>query len=342
MFRFEHIDHLYYLGIIPVLVGIFILTWMARTRAIERFGDLNLMQQLMPQMSKYKDILKFGLLMLTVAFIIIAWANPQQGLKKEKVKRKSVDVILALDVSTSMLAQDLNPNRMERAKQFAIKLIETLKGDRIGIVIFAGNAYLQMPLTTDYAAAQLFVKSANPELAPTQGTAISDAIDLAKRTFEENNKQHKALIVITDGENHEEGVLELAEQSAEDGLLIFTVGVGTANGGPIPVVVNGATDFKRDKTGNIVRSRLNEGMLKDIARAAKGAYFNLNAGNEIIEALRENIDKIEKREFEQRTFKEFDTKYQYFIALALLFLLIEFLISYRKSKWWKDRDLFEV
>ena len=342
MFRFEYITNLYALLAIPILIGIFALTWFARKRAIERFGDLNLMQQLMPQMSKYKDILKFGLLMFTLAFIIIAWANPQQGLKKEKVKRKSVDVILALDVSTSMLAQDLNPNRMERAKQFAIKLVQTLKGDRIGIIIFAGNAYLQMPLTTDYAAAQLFIKSANPELAPTQGTAISDAIDLAKRTFEENNKQHKALVVITDGENHEEGVLDLAEEAVNDGLLIFTVGVGTVGGGPIPVVVNNATDFKRDKTGNIVHSRLNEGMLKDIARAAKGAYFNLSAGDEIIDALREHIDKIEKREFEQRSFKEFDTKYQYFIALALLFLIIEFMISYRKNKWLKDKDLFKV
>lgn len=342
MFRFEQALHLYGLAIIPVLIVFFLVAWTARKRAIERFGNTSLMAQLMPRMSRYKHGLKFSLLMVALAFLIVGWANPQWGTKKEKVKRKSADIFIALDISQSMLAEDVRPNRMSRARVFARKLIQGLKGERLGTIIFAGNAYLQMPLTSDYSAAELFIKSANPNMAPSQGTAIADAIDLAERSFAEDNKHHKALVIITDGENHDNEAIERAKEARENGLLIFTVGVGTTEGSFIPTVVNGRSDYKRDKTGNPVRSALNKEMLQSLATAGDGVYFNLTEDSEaVIEALQGSIDKLDKKELEQRVFNEYESYFQYFIALALLFLIIEFVISYRKNKLLEGKDLFK-
>ncbi|MEO1513628.1 MAG: VWA domain-containing protein [Bacteroidota bacterium] len=342
LFRFEYSEHLYALLAIPVLVVFFVLMRYARKRALAAFGDHSLVQQLMPQMSRYKHGLKFVLLMLAVALLAIGWANPQWGSKKEKVKRKSVDIFIALDISRSMMVEDIRPNRLERAKLFAQKLVKTLKGDRIGLIIFAGNAYLQMPLTTDYAAAQLFIKSANPRMAPSQGTAIVDAIELAERSFEEDNKQHKAMILITDGENHDDEALTRAEEAYNNGLLIFSVGVGTSKGDFIPMRIGGRQDFKRDNSGNPIISRLNEEMLGELSEAGGGAYHNLLEEDKILPSLRKGIEKIEKREFEQRVFTEFESYFQYFIAAALLLILLEFGISYRKSQWASGTDLFET
>ena len=214
--------------------------------------------------------------------------------------------------------------------------------DRIGIIIFAGNAYLQMPLTTDYAAAELFVRSANTRQAPSQGTAISDAIDLAERSFEQDNKHHKALIVITDGENHDQETLERAREANENGLLIFTVGVGTPEGAYIPTIYAGQRGIKRDKTGNPVRSQLNEAMLNDLANEGDGAYYNLVDGDKIVNVLQERIDKVEKRELEQRSFNEYESYFQYFLAVGLFLMLLEFFVSYRKSKWLEGKDLFKT
>jgi Ca-activated chloride channel family protein len=332
---------MYALAIIPILIVFFVFAMLARKRSIERFGDSSLMAQLMPKMSKYKHTVKFVLLMIGLAFLVIGWANPQWGTKKEKVKRKSVDVFVALDISQSMMAEDIPPNRMERAKRFAQDLIEELKGDRVGLIIFAGNAYLQMPLTTDYAAAKLFLRTANPDMAPSQGTAISDAIDLAYRSFEEDNKAHKALVIITDGENHDQDALDQAQSANEDGLLIFTVGVGTPQGAKIPVNYGGRQGYKIDKTGQEVVSKLNEQMLLDLASEGDGSYFNIAAGDKVVETLQERIDKLEKREFETRAFEEYESYFQYFIGLALLFLIIEFVISYRKNKFLEGKDFFQ-
>ena len=341
MFRFEQIYHLYALGLLPILIVFFIAMLLARRKAIARFGNSSLLQQLMPKMSKYKHSLKFVFLMLALSFLIIGWANPQWGSKKEKVERKSSDVFIALDISQSMLAEDVSPSRLARAKVFAQKLIEGLKGERLGTIIFAGNAYLQMPLTTDYAAAELFIKSANPSMAPSQGTAIVDAIDLAEESFDPKNTNHKALIIISDGENHDNEALQTAQEAYENGLLIFTVGVGTEEGAYIPTEIRGRYDFKRDQTGNPVRSIMNEQMLQDLANSSGGKYFNLAVGSEqVIEALRSSIESIEKREYEQRIFNEYESYFQWFIGVALLFLIIEFVISYRKNKFLEGKDLF--
>lgn len=341
-FRFENADYLYALLLLPIFILLFWFIQKARKNAFAKFGNTTLLSQLMPTYSKYKHTAKFILLLLGLSFLIVGWANPQWGTKKEKVKRKSVDIFIALDISQSMLAEDIPPNRMERARRFSQNLVDKLKGDRLGIILFAGNAYLQMPLTTDYAAAQLFLRSANPNQAPAQGTAISEAIDLAEQSFEEDNKQHKAIIIISDGETHDQDALERAKTAAENGLLIYSVGVGTPTGGFIPTVIGGRSDYKRDKTGNPVKTSLNEAMMQDLSQAGGGFYFNLAASNvdELSSALRNSIDKLEKREFEARVFNEYESYFQYFIAAAILFLIGEFLLSYRKNKWLDKKDLF--
>ncbi len=327
---------------LPVLIGFFWLMWAARKRAIERFGNWQTVHRLMPQVSRYKHGLKLGLILIALACLVLGWANPQWGTKKETVKRQSVDVFIALDISESMLAQDISPKRLERAKNFCQNLVRELRGERLGLIIFAGNAYLQMPLTTDYAAAELFIKSANTRLAPSQGTAISDAIDLAERAFDPENKHHKVLVVVTDGENHDEVTLERAREANNNGLMIFTVGVGTASGGYIPTVYAGRSSFKVDQSGEYVRTRLNEDMLRDLAMAGNGAYFNIAEGDQIVPALKERIEGVEKRELEQRSFTEFESYFQYCLGLGLLLLLIEFVISYRKNRWLGNKDLFKT
>ena len=342
MFRFEHPDHLYALIAIPIIIAFYLLMNYRRKQALQVFGNPDLIERLAPEASLAKHGLKLGLLMAGLFFLIIGWANPQWGTKKEKVKQKSVDVFIAIDVSHSMLAQDITPNRMERAKKFTQNLITKLKGDRLGTIIFAGNAYLQMPLTMDYAQAMILAKSTNTNMVPSQGTAISEAIQLAMQSFEEDNNQQKALVIITDGENHEKEAIAAAKKAKKAGALLFTIGVGTAEGGPIPIYVRGRNDFKRNPEGQVVRSQLNEEMLRKLAKAGGGSYFNLRDDEKIITALKTRIDKIEKREFEQRVFTDYESYFQYFVFIGLLFIVGEFMISYRKNKWAKNKDLFKV
>lgn len=342
MFRFEHPEHLYLLALIPVFILLFVGVIWLRQRALNKLGERMIINQLMPGLSKYKYILKFCILLLAFSSLCIAYANPQWGTKKEKVKRKSADIFIALDVSESMLCEDISPNRMERAKQFMQKLIKELRGERIGTIVFAGSAYVQMPLTTDYSAAQLFIKSASPKMVPSQGTAIGDAIELAMKSFEDNNKHHKALVIITDGENHEEKAMEMAKKASDNGMLIFTVGVGTPNGGPIPMTSFGRKEYKKDRTNNIVVSKLNETMLRSLSQAANGKYYKITSGESVIESLKSRIDRLEKQEFEQRSFSDYESQFQYLLAIGLLLLIIEFLLAYRKSDWMSKRDIFKI
>lgn len=342
MIRFEHPEHLYILAVIPVLVLLFAVAMIARKRRMRLLGNTQLVQRLMPERSKYKLSLKFGILMFALLLLGIGWANPQMGTKTRKVNRKSVDVFIALDISQSMMAQDFVPNRLERAKRFARDLNEKLVGERLGLILFAGNAYLQVPLTTDYAAMDLMIRSANPNLAPTQGTAIADAVDLAERSFPEENTNHKALIIISDGENHEPEAIERVQTANANGLIVFTIGIGTEEGSFIPITVNGRSDYKRDVDGTPVRSKLNEQMLRDVAQEGEGSYFNLaNESDEVIAALRQRVDQLEKRELEQRIFDEYNSYFQFFLFPALLLILIEFLLHYRKNKYFAGKDLFK-
>jgi Ca-activated chloride channel homolog len=339
MFRFEHTTYLYALALIPFLAVFFYLMRRLRAKSLLRFGETDLVRRLMPQVSMLKHPFKFSMLMVAFALMVVAWANPQCGTKREKVKRKASDVIIALDISNSMLSDDIKPNRLDRARAFALDLISSLKGERIGSIVFAGNAYLQMPLTTDYAAAALFIKSSNPDQAPTQGTAISEAIDVAERAYGADAKNNKVLIILSDGEDHDSEALARAKEARENGLLIFTIGVGTTEGGFIPLDFGGVQDYKRDENGQPIRTKINEQMMRDLANAGEGEYFNIANTSGVINALKNRVDRLEKRELEARSFTEFESYFQWFLLPAILILIWEFIMPYRKSNW-ESRDIF--
>ena len=337
---FEHPEYAYALLLLPVLFGLFLLFMGWRKKAFARLGEARLVRSLMPGLSKYKHQIKFALLAGALLFTIIGWMNPQMGAQVEKAQRRSVDVIIAFDISTSMLAEDVPPSRLARAQRFAENLVERLKGERIGLVVFAGSAFLQTPITTDYAAVQLSLRSAHPDQAGTQGTVIGDAISMARKSFPRDDEAHRALILITDGEDHDGSAVEQAEAAREEGVILYTVGAGTLEGSFIPITVRGRSDYKRDQNGEPVRSRLNEDDLIAIAEAGDGSYFNIEDSGDVAAALQSRIDQMEKRELEVQTFSSYKSYFQYFLAVAVLLLIIEFLVSYRKEKWMEGRDIF--
>lgn len=328
MFRFEHTEYLALLWLIVPATILFVIFFIWRNRALRKLGNTNLVLQLIPAFSKHKPVYKFLLLLSAYTFIILGFANPQIGTRQEKVKRQGIDVIIALDVSNSMMSTDVKPNRLERSKNFISNFIANLKNDRLGIIVFAGNAYLQMPLTVDYSAARLYLRTINTGIIPTQGTNIAEAINLAMQSFVKEDNSHKALIIITDGEDNEGGVDEMIATAAKHGIRIFTIGVGSINGAPIPVV----NDFKRDQDGNIILSKLNETMLKDIASNAGGKYFLLGSGKQETNAILEELKGISTKEFEEMIFTDFNDQFQWCLAIAALLLLIEFMLSDKKTK----------
>ncbi len=330
-FRFEHPEYLWALVFVPALWWIFRMTAAWRKAALIRLGDASLIARLLPNQGKSnRPILQSGFLLTALTLLVIGWANPQTGGKLEKINRKSADIFIALDISQSMLSDDVRPSRLERARQFTSQLVESLKGERIGIIAFAGNAYLQMPLTTDYAAALLFIQSANPDMAPTQGTAIADAIDLAEQSFQADNKHNKALVIITDGEEHDGDALDRAAEANENGLLIFTVGAGTSEGGFIPTYYAGKYDYKRDEKGEPVRTKINESMLQSLAEKGNGTYHSLatDTDKNIVEALKSDLERVQKRELEQRSYADYESYFYWFVWGALLCLLGDFYFSF--------------
>lgn len=330
--RFEYLEHLSALLALPILIILFWWAWRARRRAIARFGEVELVTRLMPRFSKYRHYLKLGLLLLVLALLAIGWANPQRGSKLVKYERKSVDVIIAFDISQSMMAEDLSPNRLERARRFAQTIVEGLSGERIGLIYFAGGAYLQSPITADYNAVNLSLRSADPSMLTNQGTAIPEAIQLAQESYEEGDRSHRILILITDGENHEDGALEAARRATQEGIFLYTVGVGTAQGGFIPEPQRGMveTAYKLDRNGRPVRSRLGEEVLRELAKTGNGDYFNLSSGTRpVLSALKSRIENMEKKTLEQRTFAEYDSAFQWLVGPAILLLVLEFLLPYR-------------
>ncbi len=334
MFRFEHPTFLYAFALLPLLAVVFWFFWRWRKQAIDRFTERHLIPLLMPEASRWKHRLKFGLLLLALTFLVIGAANPQWSGKREKVKRKGVDVIIALDISVSMYTQDVPPSRIERAKKFAEKLVEELKGNRVGIVYFAGEAYLQMPVTTDYTVTQMFLRIANPDMAGTQGSAIGESISIARRALTESGKDsHKALVLITDGEDTGGKAIEEAQKAREEGVIQFTIGVGTTEGAPIPIMLNGAWVYKQDENKETVLSRLNDKMLQNLAEKGGGMYFNVMDGDDAVaEALQARIDKLEKRDFEVQGFYSFNSYFQYFVLAGLALLVVDWFISWKKHK----------
>lgn len=326
MFRFEEISFLFWLILIPIFLGGMYLIYVLRKKRIERAGNPLLVSRLMPESSGKRIWLKNGLVLLGLAFLFVAASNPQWGTKKEKIKAQSADIFIAFDISQSMMAEDISPSRLERAKRFTEKLIQNLKGDRVGLIYFAGDAYLQMPLTNDYAAAELFVKSANPNLAGTQGTAIDEAIDLAMKAYQEDVQHQRALIVISDGEDHDESAIAMAKEGADAGLVIYTVGVGTETGAYVPFNNRGRSEFKKDEEGVPVMSKLNVANLQEIARNGGGEFYTVNQGVDAIKDLKDRLSRLQKREVEQKSFSEYNSYFQWFLGIGFLLLLLEWVL----------------
>ncbi|WP_109696181.1 VWA domain-containing protein [Chitinophaga deserti] len=325
MLRFQHTEYLWAFALLIVLALAFVwVSWWKR-RSIRRIGDPGMVEKLFSGYSRKLFILKFILIFLAFFFGVIGLANLQKGSRVEKITRKGVDVIIALDVSKSMLATDAKPDRLTRAKQLITKLMEQMDNDRIGMVVFAGNAYLQMPLTVDYSAARMFLGSITPDLIPRQGTEIGEAIRVSDEAFNKKERKHKALIIISDGEDHQAGASAEAKKALENGVVIYTVGIGSPTGSPLPDPETGG--MKKDNEGNTVISKLNEEELKKIASTGKGMYLHLlNNTDEVVEALSDRIDKMEQKEFGENVFTDYNSYFQYFLGICLVLLVLEFFI----------------
>ncbi len=335
MIRFVHPDYLYALYLIPVLVAVYFITSYKQKRALSLFANEKMHKVLLPFRSKVKPVIKFILVITSIAFLILSLANPQVGSKIEEVKQVGIDVFILLDVSMSMKAEDIRPNRLAKAKLEISKMIQRLRGDRIGLIVFSGEAYVQFPLTTDYSAANLFLNAVDVSSVPVPGTAIEPAINLALNSFKEDTPTKKAIIIITDGEDHEGNLKNAAEEAESKGVQIYAIGLGSAAGSPIPVYNSRGqqVDFKRDNTGNIILTKLDEQTLIELAAAGGGKYYRgTNTENEL-EQIYNDLSDIEKSEFGTTRITSYEDRFHYFLFPAILFLLAEFFISAKKTKF---------
>lgn len=342
LFRFDNPDLLWFLLLVPLLVVIWIINLQKGTGKLKKAGDRVLIAGLMPEASRFRRSIKYLLLLAAFIFSVILAARPQFGSKLEEVKRKGVEIIIALDVSNSMLAEDIQPNRLERAKQSISRLVDELENDKIGLIVFAGDAYTQIPVTTDYISAKMFLSSINPGIVPKQGTAIASAIELGINSFSPNLDESKALIIITDGENHEKDPLKAADMAVDKGVVIHTIGIGSNDGVPIPVTVNGKREYLKDYEGNTVITKLDDEVLKKIAAATGGKYVRASNTNIGLSTIFEDIRQMNQQELEGRVFSEYNDQFQYIAAVILFFLLLEIIIMERKNKYLGRISLFKI
>lgn len=339
MFRFEEPTYLYLLLLLPFLAAFYLYSNYRRRKAIRKFGDPVLMAQLMPDVSKYRPDVKFWLVFAAIGLFAVLLARPQFGSKLETVKRQGVEVMIALDISNSMLAQDVQPSRLEEAKRLVAQLVDKMENDKVGMIVFAGDAFTQLPITSDYISAKMFLESINPSLISKQGTAIGAAINLATRSFTPQEGVGRAVIVITDGENHEGGAVEAAKAAAEKGIQVSVLGVGMPDGAPIPV--EGTNDFRRDRDGNVVVTRLNEQMCQEIAQAGDGIYVRVDNSNAAQKVIAQEINKMAKADVETQVYTEFNEQFQAVAWIILLLLLAEMLILERKNPLFRNIHLFK-
>ena len=340
MFRFANPDFLYLFFLLPVLVAVFLYYNHRRRQNIRKYGDPALLQELMPTVSKYRPDVKFGLTFSALALTIFMLARPQFGSKMETVKRSGVEAVIALDISNSMLAEDVTPSRLEKAKKLISRLVDTFNNDKVGMIVFAGEAFTQLPITSDYVSAKMFLESINPSLITTQGTDIGAAIRLAMKSFTPNDGVGRAIVVITDGENHEGGAIEAAKEAAEKNMQVFILGIGSPDGSPIPEE-RGSNHFRKDKDGNVIVTRLNEQMCQEIAKAGNGMYIRVDNSNSAEKILNEEISKLAKTDVESQVFTDFDEQFQALAWLVLILLVVEMLILERKNPLFKNIRLFK-
>ncbi len=344
MFKFENPIFFYAFAIIPICIIIYCWVLYKRKKNLQKFGDSILIKQLMPEVSSAKKTTKFILFLIGLSFLILGLCNLQSGSKLKDVKREGSDLMICLDISNSMLAQDLSPNRLDRAKLAIEQMINKLQGDRLGIVVFAGEAYVQLPITTDYGSAKLFLESINPRIIATQGTNIAAAINKAVESFGKDEGKNKAIIIITDGENNEEAnesAIDAAKDALDKNIVIHTIGVGSETGVPIPNVIDGVVSgYKKDGSGNTIVTKLDAKILQDIAGKANGVYVQASSNDVGLDVIMNKIAELDKKQLESKAFSDYEDQFQWFLGAALLFLVIESFISERVSKLLKKLNLF--
>lgn len=341
MYVLEEKIYFWLLLIIPGLIIVFSLLLIWQRKAQKRFASTTLLNKLSPNRSLFKPILKVLMLCLAIALIVIALVNPKMGTKLETVKREGVDVVFAIDVSKSMLAEDIAPNRIEKAKQLVTKIINNLGSDRVGIIAYAGSAYPQLPITTDYSSAKLFLNQMSTNMLSSQGTAIREAIELAKTYYNDEEQTNRVLFIVSDGEDHEGEAAAIAEEANAEGIRIFTIGVGSTKGGPIPIKRNGIVQsYKKDQNGETVITKLIDQTLKDIASEANGQYIYGSATTEVTEKVKDILNQMDKKEFEAKQFADFKDQFQWFLGAAILLLFLDIFLLDRKTAWLKKLNLF--
>ena len=330
---------MYLLVAVPILAIFYFYSNYRRRKKLRKYGDMELLRLLMPEVSKYRPDVKFWLTLAALVTMVFMLAQPQFGSKMETVKRQGIETVVALDISNSMLAQDVAPSRLDKSKKLISRLVETFNNDKVAMIVFAGEAFTQLPITSDYVSAKMFLETISPSLISTQGTDIRAAIDLAMKSFTPNEGVGRAIVLITDGENHEGGAIEAAQEAAKKGVHVFVLGVGSPDGSPIPA--EGSNEFRRDKDGNVVVTRLNEEMCREIARAGSGMYVRVDNTNNAERALNAEINKLAKADVETQVFTEFNEQFQVLAWLALILLAIEVMVLNRKNPLFKNVKLFK-
>jgi len=340
LYRLEEPIYFYLFTTIPILVVIFLVVLWWKKRTQKKFASPDLLTKLAPNYSLFKSVLKLLFFILGISFLILALVNPKIGTKLKTVKREGVDIVFALDVSKSMLAEDIAPSRLEKSKQIISKIIDKLGSDRVGIIIYAGNAYPLLPITTDHGAAKMFLQNANPDMVSSQGTAINEALELAKTYYNNDEQTNRFLIIISDGEDHQEDTKQVAQNMSKEGIKVYTIGVGTEKGAPIPMKVNGSLiGYKKYKGETVITKRKGD-VLEAIANAASGRYIDGNKTEKPVDFIEELIANAQKSEFETKQFSDYKDQFQWFIGLGIFFLLIDVFFLDKKTKWIKKIDLF--
>ena len=342
MYQLEQPLYFYLLLLIPAMVLVYSLFLAWRRKAQKYFGDRELLDKLSQERSQTKPLLKFLLYLGIILLMSLALVNPQIGSRMEKIQREGLDIVFAVDVSKSMLSEDVQPNRLQRAKLLISRTIDELVSDRVGIITYAGRAYPQLPITTDYSAAKLFLKNVNTDLIPSQGTAIGEAIDLASRYFDNEDQKNRLLVIISDGEDHEEGITSALAKATDNDIRIYTIGLGTERGGPIPIKSGGRiTAYKKDQNGAVVITKLNTELLQEIAQDGDGKYLLGNSTRTAVEFILEEMSTMEKTQFEASLFADYEDQFQWLLAPALLLLILDVFILERKTQWFKNLNLFD-
>ncbi|KOO68914.1 vWA domain-containing protein [Xylanibacter rarus] len=338
MFRFENPAFLYLLIIIPVIIVIRFLEMRKRKLKLKKFGDLSLLKQLMPDVSSSRKSLKFWLMIAALALLIVMLARPQMGTKISQEKRKGIEVIISLDISNSMRAEDVVPSRLDKSKMLVENMVDNFTNDKVGLVVFAGDAFIQLPITSDYVSAKMFLQNTDPSLIATQGTDLAGAIELSSKSFTQQDKVGRAILIITDGEDHEGGAIEAAEKARKNGIRVFVLGVGSTKGSPVP---DGNGGYMKDNSGQEVISALNEEMCKQVAQAGGGAYIHVDNTSLAQRQLNDELTKLQKGDISSVVYSEYDEQFQAVGILVLILLIIEMLILERKNPFFKKIKLFK-